>query len=493
MMAGDLVLLLLKLNLAASAAILLVLALRAPMRRIFGARIAYTLWLIVPVAAFAVLLPARTVPIPASAATFSAMPPAAEPTAFAGSIAEPISMSVPVDPSSLIASIWLIGAIAALVLLTFRQRIFIASLGRLSRERRKPRIFRAEASGIGPALIGSLFPKLILPSDFETRFDETERDIVLAHEAVHLRGRDPLINAFVALAQCLNWFNPLMHIAARTLRIDQELACDAAVIARFPNAKRSYAEAMLKTQLAPASLPLGCYWPARGEHPLKQRIAMLKRELPGRRRVVAGAVLAALACLSTGCVIWVVQPPREVEALASSASPEQATLNERLLRAVWTGNARRAEAALASGADANVRTRDGTTALVISARAEDMRILNLLLDHGADPNLTSPGEGNALVAAARRDHVRAAAALIEHGAEVNTIAPGVGTPLAAAARAEQFRTVKYLVEHGADVNLRSPLQAPWDRLRGPRAPLEFAIGSGHAPIVAYLKSKGARM
>ena len=69
---------------------------------------------------------------------------------------------------------------------------------------------------------------------------------------------------------------------ARELRLDQELACDAQVVAAHPAARRSYAEAMLKTQLAGRPLPLGCYWPAPAAHPLVERIACSSRG-PGRR------------------------------------------------------------------------------------------------------------------------------------------------------------------------------------------------------------------
>jgi hypothetical protein len=334
---------------------------------------------------------------------------------------------------------------------------------------------------------------LVLPKDFEARFDPTERDIVLAHEQAHLKSRDPLVNAFAALAQCVCWFNPLVHIAAHAMRIDQELACDAAVILQFPKARRRYAETMLKTQLAPISLPIGCYWPSRAAHPLKQRIAMLKRDLPSGRRILAGAALAALASLSTGCIVWVAQPAREVDAGIRAAVAAQKPSDTELVRAVLRGNLRQTEKAIASGADVNARTENGLTVLTVAARKEDMRILNLLLDHGADVHLTSPTEGNALVAGGRRGHVRAVAALVEHGAQLNTIVPGYGTPLAASVRTGQLDVVKYLVEHGADVNLVSPPPAPWDRWGVMRTPLEFAIGSEDASIIDYLKSKGARM
>jgi ankyrin repeat protein len=228
-------------------------------------------------------------------------------------------------------------------------------------------------------------------------------------------------------------------------------------------------------------------------HPLRLRIEMLKRDIPGGRCVAAGSLLTALVCVATGCSVWSAQPPREVKADVGSISPSQSAPDKQLLRAVRKGNFPRAESAIAAGADVNVRTSRGMTALVIAARAEDMRILELLLDHGADVNLTSPGEGNALVAAGRRGHVHAVAALVEHGAEVNAMVPEYGTPLASAVRTGHPAVVRYLVEHGADVNLASPLQAPWDRWGIKRTPLEFAVKGDHASTADYLRSVGARM
>ena len=39
---------------------------------------------------------------------------------------------------------------------------------------------------IGPALVGVLRPRLVLPADFETRFDARERALILAHEEVYV-------------------------------------------------------------------------------------------------------------------------------------------------------------------------------------------------------------------------------------------------------------------------------------------------------------------
>ena len=59
-MAADFLTLLVRLNLAAGLAILLVMVLRVPARGLFGPRAAYALWLAAPLASVAALLPART-------------------------------------------------------------------------------------------------------------------------------------------------------------------------------------------------------------------------------------------------------------------------------------------------------------------------------------------------------------------------------------------------------------------------------------------------
>src|SRR5689334_16605321 len=59
MMVNDLLSLIVRTNIALAVCVLLVLALRSPTRRLAGARIAYALWLIPPLAAAACFLPGR--------------------------------------------------------------------------------------------------------------------------------------------------------------------------------------------------------------------------------------------------------------------------------------------------------------------------------------------------------------------------------------------------------------------------------------------------
>jgi hypothetical protein len=151
----------------------------------------------------------------------------------------------------------------------------------------------------------------VLPVDFEARYSPEERELILAHEQVHLDRGDTRVNAAVAFARALNWFNPLVHYAASRMRIDQELACDALVLARFPLARRRYAEAMLKSQLVDVNRPLpplACSWT--DGRALKERIAMLKQPMPSRALQRAGLFAVVVLAGFVSCVVWAAQTPR---------------------------------------------------------------------------------------------------------------------------------------------------------------------------------------
>ena len=273
---------LLRVNLALAIAVAGVMVLRLPTRRLFGARIAYGLWILPPLAALAMLVPARLVTVRLAATametTQTALPSMATPAI------------APFDVRPLLAGLWLVGVVASLAWQTWRQIQFARA---------------ARAGRAGPAVVGVLRPRVVTPDDFAQRYTPREREIVLAHERTHLERGDPAVNAALALLTCLNWFNPAAHVMSRWLKIDQELACDARVIAAHPKARKAYAEAMLKTQLAARPLPLGCHW---SSHPLAERVRLLTRPAPGRGRRRIGAGLIVLLGLAGAVGAWIARP-----------------------------------------------------------------------------------------------------------------------------------------------------------------------------------------
>ena len=308
---------LIKVNLALAAAIIAVALLRRPLRHMFGAPIAYAVWFLVPVVGIASFFPPRVVapvlvPIapvhvsmapvltPAVDQLVHSVPRVAEQLTGQSAImpaaaiaAQPLALAHPMpDTALLLFAAWTLGMVLMALYLTRLQLRFAAA---------------ARLKEAGPAVLGFFRPRIVTPDSFHEHSTPREQAAILEHERVHLARQDARINALTAFLRCLCWFNPLIHLGARWLRIDQELACDAAVVARaIP--RGDYAKALLKSQIVATALPVGCNWMG-AQHPLIERIALLKRQPPGTGRRLAGMSLVLLAATSAGLGAWAAQPP----------------------------------------------------------------------------------------------------------------------------------------------------------------------------------------
>lgn len=217
---------------ATSLLMLVVLAVRPFVRRLFGAGAAYALWL-VPALRF--VLP----PI--------AVPQVAKPLVPSG--VEIVMAAGPADPAS---SAWLLAAWATGALLfagwhLIAYRRFLFRALRNADVRSVPGAFATDAVQ-GPAAVGLLVRRVLVPHDFVLRFSAEQRDLALHHEHVHHARGDLWANAAALGMLALHWFNPIAHLAYLAFREDQELSCDAAVIAEAGAEQRAaYGEAMVKS------------------------------------------------------------------------------------------------------------------------------------------------------------------------------------------------------------------------------------------------------
>jgi hypothetical protein len=169
-------------------------------------------------------------------------------------------------------------------------------------------------AGSSPALVGLLSPRIALPIDFEQRFTSEERELILAHEAVHQTRLDNLWNLLSTLLVALHWWNPLAWWAARRLQADQELACDAAVLTARPDCGSTYVRALLAAHnLQPRPAPIASRWAS--AHPLVERIAMLKHPLQATRRRTVLMGCTIVACFG---LAWVSQ----AAAMADATGPQ---------------------------------------------------------------------------------------------------------------------------------------------------------------------------
>ena len=143
-----------------------------------------------------------------------------------------------------------------------------------------------------PMTWGLLRPAVLLPPDALDWSSDRLR-IVLIHELAHVQRRDYASHLAAELSCILYWPNPLVWMARHRLRIEQEHACDDAVL-RAGTASFDYAEHLVEIArtLQSRSLFAGAVWMA-GKHGLKARVRLILDPHIERR----GASALAFMCL----------------------------------------------------------------------------------------------------------------------------------------------------------------------------------------------------
>jgi bla regulator protein BlaR1 len=212
---------------------------------------------------------------------------------------------------------WLLGVLSVLAAALLRQRRFQKHLSRfptaddphlssllshLSSQASvpTPQIILT-APGTTPALVGIRQPRILLPSDWQTRFTDRSLRHVLLHELHHIRHRDLLWNWAATAVQALHWFNPLVWFVVSRFQADRELRCDAGALAILSPAERlDYGHTLLRIQetffAPPAIAGLA---PCVRHHPtLRQRILMIAT--PTTRQPMLQALLVLTLSVLVG-------------------------------------------------------------------------------------------------------------------------------------------------------------------------------------------------
>ena len=278
-----------------------VLLVRSPVRRAFGPRVAYALWLLPALRLVLPSIPASwhqsvaDTPISRVGETITVVIlPSASPHPQAEAVAAAPSLA------AVLLLAWAAVAAGFLVFHLARHLVFCRRV--LSRSITVDRIDRVRVvesdAAAGPMAFGILRPTVAFPSDFAERFDADERALALAHELGH-HARGDLLANWVALAVlALHWFNPLAWRAFRTFRADQELANDARVLAgRSPYERHAYACAIVK---AAHGKPVGAACHLHSVKDLKGRLKMLRTQISPRRLAAGAAVVGTVSLAALG-------------------------------------------------------------------------------------------------------------------------------------------------------------------------------------------------
>ena len=114
------------------------------------------------------------------------------------------------------------------------QRITDGSLAALAGElagqlglKRRVTLLRTEAEM--PLTWGIIRPQVLIPADAENWSTDQQRSVLL-HELAHVQRWDWLTQTIAHISCAIYWFNPLVWIADRRMRLERERACDDHVL-----------------------------------------------------------------------------------------------------------------------------------------------------------------------------------------------------------------------------------------------------------------------
>ncbi|MBF8984273.1 hypothetical protein IZY60_12065 [Lutibacter sp. B2] len=97
-----------------------------------------------------------------------------------------------------------------------------------------------------PSLVGLFHPKILLPEQILSDFDDEKLEFILLHELAHLKRKDLFMNWIILIYQLIYWFNPIVWIGFYKMKNDMEVACDDFVLNHLEKEKHiSYGKAII--------------------------------------------------------------------------------------------------------------------------------------------------------------------------------------------------------------------------------------------------------
>jgi len=179
------------------------------------------------------------------------------------------------------------------------------------------------SDGLGPAVLGILSPRIVLPP-WALSLGQDELEMVVLHEAEHRRARDPALLACGIVTVALAPWNPALWWSLGRLRLAVEGDCDCRVLARGVPRKR-YGHLLLGVAAgAPGLFPLAPALVEGGPTLLERRLRMMRNRV-GKKSAVGAAGAVAVGGLFLALACETPTPPQAGVETVEEPSPGLAT------------------------------------------------------------------------------------------------------------------------------------------------------------------------
>ncbi|WP_394221280.1 TonB family protein [Alteromonas gracilis] len=272
-----------------------------------GASLSYKLWALVPACLVVNNIPMSLVSIPSN--NFSRYVVGVKP-------------SLSVNAFETWFTLWAIGVSAITAYILLHHVTIWLSIGK-RRAVHTNAYYSSKAAT--PMLFGFISPKVLIPFTFKSAFSSQQQALVLEHENVHRKHNDHLWNSVALIIAIVFWFNPVVWFALKSFRVNQELACDHAVLKnKTEKEKLTYAKALVQCaeHCSNALHRTQGLYPTFGEkRTMMKRLNAIKQPMRNNKVLAAGVLsIAALLTVNTALANGP-SAPEKSEAKINEASP----------------------------------------------------------------------------------------------------------------------------------------------------------------------------
>ncbi|MGE7927013.1 BlaR1 family beta-lactam sensor/signal transducer [Lysinibacillus xylanilyticus] len=144
-----------------------------------------------------------------------------------------------------------------------------------------------------PMIFGLFQTYIVLPSQHENWINLKHYEHIFLHELNHYKNKDLLTNYLMLFYQSIYWFNPLVWLAFREMRLDREIACDISVLHLLDdNSFSEYGNTIINfVDLSKRSSKLPLVTQINGtKSQIKKRIEQIAAYKPGAKKSIRKSV-----------------------------------------------------------------------------------------------------------------------------------------------------------------------------------------------------------
>ncbi len=177
--------------------------------------------------------------------------------------------------------------------------------------KRRVTLLRSEAGM--PLTWGIIRPQVLIPADAEN-WSPAQQRTVLLHELAHVQRWDWLTQMLAHISCAIYWFNPLVWVADRRMRLERERACDDHVLTAGCRAT-DYAEHLLEIARTPRMSALATRAAVAMAQPswIEKRLRVILA--PDRNRRPVTKVAVTVSILTVACLVLLIGIMRLAEAV----------------------------------------------------------------------------------------------------------------------------------------------------------------------------------